>query len=643
MPHAPGKLRAALLALLTLAVGDRAPAAPPAPGDGLPPAVMRLPAVDPPAPSPFERGPSLGPAHGQPPATGNPPVLEARRQPPMDAEVLQTPPPDAGRPQPAGVRDQEPRAGQSEPEGDDADTGPDELSLFLPWWQGAVVRPMSGTSAAVTPDMLVMAALRHSPRVAALQAIPEIRTAELCEAQAAFDARSFVEASFDDLNEPVGNTLVTGGPPRLMDHNFRSRAGVRKRNALGGSMELAQGIGHQNSNSVFFVPNNQGNSRLALNYNQPLLNGFGRKVNRSQIVIANIAVNQAWDEVAGEMQRHLLSVLEGYWNVYYQRSVLLQRQRSHQRALDILRLLEGRRDLDASETQIARARAAAASRRLDVISSERDLRNAETDVRNLVQDPALASLMLEMVPAEAPARIRPALDLRASILTAIERRPEVQQQMREIKRRSVELDVARNDLLPVLDLVVSSYVLGLEGRSDIGQAIVNQFSRGGPSYTTGLVFEAPFGNRAAKARLRRKQAQIRMLAAQLQSTIGNVSSEAERAARNTMAAYERMRGAMQSVGAAELSLAAVRRQWELMPGDDRTASLLLDELLAKQLLLAQEEQIFSQAEFDYLVSLAELRRAEGTLLQRQHVNHGGFGGRGGRTTEITEVPAARGE
>ena len=496
---------------------------------------------------------------------------------------------------------------------------PEELLKFQPWWHAAVEKAMSPSSHVITPDSLVLAALNHSPQIAALRAIPEIRDAELTEALADFDPRVFVEGSFDDINEPVGNQFTTGGPPRLMEHTLSTKCGVRKRLQSGGSLELVQQFGHENSNSLFIQPNNQGTARMMLNYNQPLLNGRGRRVARSQIVMAQISRNQAWDELSRELQRHLVDVIEAYWNVYFQRSVLLQRQRSYERAVEILHTLKARRGLDATETQIARVRSAVASRRLDVISAERDVRNIETDIRNLVQDPQFTSVMLELVPVERPARLQPELDLQQSVVAAIRQRPEVNQKIRDIKSASIELDVARNDLLPVLNLVVSTYVNGLEGRSDVGQAFVNSLRDGSPSYSTGLLFEVPLGNRAARARLKRQNAQVRLLAAQLQTTIGNVASEVERATRDVITNYEQMRSAMLAVRAAELSLAAVRRQWELMPGDGQSTSLLLDEVLDKQLQLVQEELVFARAEFEYAVSYAKLRRAEGALLQRQGI------------------------
>ena len=56
------------------------------------------------------------------------------------------------------------------------------------------------------------------------------------EADAQFDWTGFMETRWDDISEPVGNTLTTGGPTRFNDHRWDYEAGVRPgRIGVGGS------------------------------------------------------------------------------------------------------------------------------------------------------------------------------------------------------------------------------------------------------------------------------------------------------------------------------------------------------------------------------------------------------------------------
>ena len=55
-------------------------------------------------------------------------------------------------------------------------------------------------------------------------------------------------------------------------------------------------------------------------------------------------------------------------------------------------------------------------------------------------------------------------------------RPEIDAASREIRAASVRLNMSKNELLPALDLVLESYVSGIDADYDISQAWTDQFS-----------------------------------------------------------------------------------------------------------------------------------------------------------------------
>lgn len=60
-------------------------------------------------------------------------------------------------------------------------------------------------------------------------------------------------------------------------------------------------------------------------------------------------------------------------------------------------------------------------------------------------------------------------------------------------------------------------------------------------------------------------------------------------------------------------------RWHLLPGEDQSAGFLLDDLLTAQERLAAEEFDYVSAQVAYTVSLSELKRANGTLLQAEQL------------------------
>ena len=166
---------------------------------------------------------------------------------------------------------------------------PNEYSSELPepdsadqplktWWDAAVHQPLEADvdPIPITLDQLLMGALAHSAQIRVIKEAPLIRETAIVEADAEFDWATFIESQFVDTSDPVGNQLQTGGPTRFREHDFSTSVGLRRKNRIGGRFDIAQEVGHRDNNSVFFLPPNQGNSRLTISYTQPLLNGGPR-------------------------------------------------------------------------------------------------------------------------------------------------------------------------------------------------------------------------------------------------------------------------------------------------------------------------------------------------------------------------------
>lgn len=493
---------------------------------------------------------------------------------------------------------------------------------YVPWWRQSVLQPLRAAPRVhqVDLDALIISALAYSPRVRAVSEDVLIQETAVVEAQATFDVRAFAESKFFRKSEPIGNVLETGGPPRLRDEDFAFSAGLRKRTPLGGSWEVSQEIGMRNSNSRFFTPEQQGNSCLVLSFDQPLLNGFGRAYNTSLIILADLDTTVAMDQTTAALEQQLTHIAEAYWELYLQRSALVQKRQHLERACAVLVELEQRRGVDALESQIVRARAAVAARQAELVRSAASVRNIEARMRALTSAPDLRSNPhAELIPQDPPETVRVEVSLPDALVTALQHRPEIDAASHEIRAASVRLKMSKNELLPALDLVLETYVMGIDTDYDIGQAWSDQFSVGEPSYSAGLVFEVPLHRRAAKARLQRRSLELRQVTEQFDETIAVLSAEVEIAVRDVTATYQEMVGKYRAMLAAQAEVDYASQRWQLMSGEDRSASLLLEDLLDAQDRLVTEEYGFALAQHLYTVSQTKLKRATGTLLQHEGV------------------------
>ena len=609
---------------------------PPVAGPDLNPSVIDPPVRVPPVPAGPPAAAPVAPRHGfpvdgphrlppPPGRSGSPYPAPAGNLPPAwspPALTAECPPPEPTDPEAWAYLEPYARRADAFPEREPQLSdlgGMDTLPAgFQPWWAprvGEQTRPGS-CLLSVDQENLLLAALVHSPDVQAVRADVDSRQALVGKEYGRFDWRAFADVNYDFTSDPVGNELTTGGPPRYRDRLWDASAGVRKENGWGGEVEIAQKIGRQYNNSTFFTPIDQGQTRLEISYIHPLLGKAGKAYTESRVVLAQIDADVARCKLCRDLQDHLFRVSQAYWDLYRARVIRLQRQDLRDRAQSILDMLQARAEVDAVQQQVLRAQAAVTSRRSEILRTQAEVRNAESRLRLLVNDPRLIDGgRIEMVPAEWPLPCYVPVSMRESLQTAVRSRPDVAEAMREIRAAGVRLGIAKNELLPKLDLILSTYVAGLEGDAEIGTAVGNQFTVGEPGYSAGLLFEIPLGNHTARAECDRRQSELQRAMLIFRSTVETGLTEVELAVREVDTAYQEMVSKFQAMVAADAEEKYLNERWRLIPGDDGKTPNLLEDLLDAQDRLAEEEAAFVTAQVNHTLALTALKRATGTLMR----------------------------
>jgi len=254
----------------------------------------------------------------------------------------------------------------------------------------------------------------------------------------------------------------------------------------------------------------------------------------------------------------------------------VQKRRLYQEVRAIHAELAARQEVDVVTAQLLQAKAAVVKRSTEIVHAEMALRNAEAKIGTLVNDPLFRTpTSPELIPRNVPLANPVEVDAKQAKLTALKRRPEIVRAMREIRATGVRLSISEHELLPALNFVMETYAAGLRGESRIDQAFTDRFSRGEPSYSVGLRWDAPLGNRTAKARVHRRQLELRQMIGRLNAAVEDVLLEVEVAARDVQTYYrtmlsnhrlmiaERAEGKMQAAGRltvarAELELRVTR-------------------------------------------------------------------------------------
>jgi outer membrane protein TolC len=489
-----------------------------------------------------------------------------------------------------------------------------------PWWAHLVPTPQREASKSQPLDLatLVQQTILHSEHVQAISLQVKVQETEIAQANAVFDPVAFVDSRWIDTSEPVGNLLTTGGPPRLSREEWISRMGMRRTLPGGGALEIAQRLGEEDNNSVFFVPPNQATSRLTVSLNQPLLRGSGQAYNRSLTFLAIHDTQLARDRFRSELEDRVLSVVEEYWNLYYWRAVLLQQQAALRHAQDILEEIKARASLDSLLSQVQRVTAIVATRTAEIKRAEAEIRNAETRLRALTNSPLLGGKQVELLPVEPPATDELILPMEDVRRLALANRAEVDAALTRIRAAGVRANVSKNELLPSLGLVLETYVAGLEGNFDLARSLGEQFSEGAPSYTAGMVFEVPFGRNGAKARYRQQLLELEQAKHLFRDTVATLSKEVEIALREVETTWQELGARRASAAATTAEVNYLRARLEFIPGEDhQSVSGALEELFNAIDRLVRDESLLAQAHRNYAVAIAEFHRATGMLVNVQ--------------------------
>ena len=460
---------------------------------------------------------------------------------------------------------------------------------------------------------------------------PAIRMADVVQAEAAFDAVLFSSASFsltDQANLDSGffnQTIQTNSGSRNKKiprdpfdqlHDYNYALGLRKRMPTGATIELAQRARRlrREEDGLFRNPFYQTN--LDLELRQPLLKDFGIDINRATIHASrnNFAISQ---------QQFNLKVIEtvanvegNYWQLVYTRQRVRILQELVRQSEITLQRLEKRVNLDAGAGIIARNRGLIERARGDLVTARNDVLIQQARLLQSMNDPDLSLRDLwEIIPMDEPTTKPFTVDRREAFQIALQTRPELISQDLTIDTAALAVGVAKNQLLPRLDLLARQEVTAPGG--SMGAAWQDQSDYDTVNYLAGLSFEVPLGNRASRAALQKAKLQERQEKLRLDSFKEQVVLDVTNSLLSLRSAYEetgvRLRAAKAEAGELKAYLAL----------EDAAAKIdvsFLDRKLFAQERLAQYQSILAQAILKYNIAITDIHRAQGTLLHYNNIN-----------------------
>jgi outer membrane protein TolC len=459
----------------------------------------------------------------------------------------------------------------------------------------------------------ILTALEHNLDISVQRFTPLIRQAEVLQALGEFDTTAFLDSTIEREKSPPSVVFVNGAPlvPASMTDALSVDFGLRRKFSTGATAELSYGDVHTVN------PPNSGtqNSVLGLQVTQPLLLGAGPAVNLSDVRIARNSRRASVYDFQQRVIDVITQVEQAYWNLVFARGNLDVARRALRLAEELLQSNRERVRIGVlAPAEIIRAQSSVAAQQAAILDAESAVRDAEDSLRRLINPPDVdLATDAEVIPTDAPHTDYAPLDLRRVIYQALTHRPDLQSRKTALENLGMSVVVARNELLPTLDLTLFYRTKGA-GRS-LASTTDSLSSFLFDDYGGMVEFSVPLERRTAKGTVTVARLQLQQALVQLKNAEEGVVLEVRQQLRRVQTKYDqidRFRRARE--------LAAERLQAEndkLIHGTATTLDVLQGQ---GELASAERDELSSAVDFN--VAFVQLRRAMGTLLEDYQLQFG---------------------
>ncbi|HEX8312585.1 MAG TPA: TolC family protein [Chthoniobacteraceae bacterium] len=430
---------------------------------------------------------------------------------------------------------------------------------------------------------------------------PQIAREQITSELGRFDPTFDISAT---RNENTRRDPLLGEASRTISRNDELSTGFSGLTPWGLSYDA--GLGSRNNTGSFSRFDDQFSSTGSLSLRQPLLRGFGTDVNLAQVRIARTnALVSEW-----QLRQRIIDIVTQtnfvFNELHLAHENLAVAERSRALARQLLVDNQRRAEIGVmSPLNVTTARAEAAAREEGVILAQRQVKDNENFIKQLVTNDmeSMLATEVEIVPPPAPPF---AANVPEGIRDALELRPDYRQAILDLQRRNISLVFAKNQALPRLDLVGSLDLLGID--NDFGTSVARIGKRDETAWSAGAIFSLPIPNRAARGDLNAARLSSAQALVTLQRLEQQIVVDVDNASGQIITGRQRIASTSEARLLARESLEAGEER--LRAGTGTTF-----EVLELQERLATSEAAEVRARADYNKAVSEYHRQTGTTLQ----------------------------
>lgn len=484
---------------------------------------------------------------------------------------------------------------------------------------------------------------------------PAVQETQIAQALSVFDTAFTTQLNWGKNTLPVnsaiqGGTLIgTKTPVISVQDTATFQIGLQKRTATGAQLSITHDVNWLYQNSAFLATPSAYTTDIKMQMIQPLMgsaplpgqpiNSFsnlvGLEANRAPIIIARLEADQSVWSFKLNVMEMVRSIEQQYW-ILARKHIQLW---SSEKAVDLAREIVNREQAELVVGKGTVADVAEAVQRLEQFSLElvtrtSDLLTTERQMRNLLGLPPADNRRIIPVTPPTEARLEPDWD--ASLAQMLSFYPDIVQQEIAVRVAELQLVIARNQLLPQLNLNLLYQLNGLGQQLDSAESVMTGatikaldpvvaareraagllsnpgFYNNFRTWQVGFTFQMPLGMRSPLANTRFAQYGLLRQRAYLQQMVHQRTHQLARYFLEIDANYKQFKTASRLRAAAAQRLDAQRAYYE-------EGRITIDRFLDAVSQYAQAVATEAEHKTSYNISIIVFEEGKGTLLAYNNI------------------------
>jgi outer membrane protein TolC len=453
-----------------------------------------------------------------------------------------------------------------------------EQNPASPAAQATAAPTSQGPQLRITADEAVRLALENNLGIQAQRLSPQIESLGVAQARAAYAPNLISTTTKRSSANPTGDFL-SGTGDVITDASLRTNAGLQQLVPRGGGRYQFTLDASKSTTTRFSNYNPQLGSNFNASYTQPLLRDFRIDSFRQQLLLSKKQEQIADIQLRQQITVTSRNVRSAYYDLVGAIAGLKVAKQSLDLANESLRNNQRRVEVGTmAPIDIIEAQAEVSRNEEQVIVQDGQIRSFEDRLRTLIMNPSQPDFWtVGIEPTEQPTLTPRAVDVDAAVANALANRTDLAQARRQLESTGINLQYARNQKLPAVDLVANYGLVGLAGTqfqfgSGFPPPVINQSQRrfsdalrdvfGNQFKTWSLQLQVsyPIGTSPAEAglaatRLRQQQqnTDIRELEMQIATSVRDV-------ARQVNTSLKRVEATTKARGFAERRYEAAQKQ-----------------------------------------------------------------------------------